>query len=967
MTRFRTARQYVRLIMTFTAGLWIAAAAFGQASSGNIYGTARERGGAVLPGVTITLTGVGAPHTFVTDSQGQFRFLSLSPGTYVVEGELSGFAKARRSADVAVGVNTDVDLVMTPSSSETITVTAASPVIDRRQVTSGASIDQIELKEVPSARDPWVVLQSVPGVLVDRVNIGGNKSGQQSYFVGKGVERNQTVWNLDGISSTDMSGNGGAAGFYLDFDSFQEFKVTTGSADPSIQTPGVQLDMVTKRGTNDLKGSGRYFWTGHQLQTTPSVPAEGKLYDLNVVNSIDQISEAGFEAGGPIINDRLWIWGAYARNPISTVVSGASTDYQKTDLWNYNAKINGQITPQNAAYAAYMYSNKTVDHRGLSSTRPVETSYKQTGPGWQYTAEDTHTFTPSLYVTGRFGAIVNGYHLDPVGGRNTQMYYDEDGIPHGSYYTFDQSMPQRQARLEGSKFLTTGTVNHELKFGLGYRRTPITSSSAVPGDQTYIDNSFGEVVITRNASPNYTSNYRHFYAGDTITAGNLTVTPGLRYDVQRAKNNPSSVAANSVFPDLLPAVNFAGDTRWLEWKSVSPRLGVNYALGTNLRTIAHASYSRYTDQIGAGAVGSNNPFYTIQYLYYYFDDLNGNGNAERNEFTDFDIARHVDPNNPGSPFSTGRVDYGMKPPKTDEYTLGIDREIGAAFAVGINGTYRKRTDTIWTAWEKTRGAGDFYTADDYVQSTPITGTLPNGQSYSVPFYKLKSSAPRPIYTVSTNRPDYYETYKGLELTATKRMQNHFMLRGSLTLTDWKQHLGAGSIWDPTPLLNSSSSGSSSASSCNTCPGATTLASSGGANGFINSRWATSVNGVVELPFHSTFGFAFTGREGYIIPYFRRVNNSNGFGNKRVLVSGFDQFRLPNLYDLDLRIAKNFSIMRGAGLELSADMFNTLNKQTVLWRDYRLYTATGTDLSAGSNDIQELQSPRIVRVGMRLTF
>ena len=113
--------------------------------------------------------------------------------------------------------------------------------------------------------------------------------------------------------------------------------------------------------------------------------------------------------------------------------------------------------------------------------------------------------------------------------------------------------------------------------------------------------------------------------------------------------------------------------------------------------------------------------------------------------------------------------------------------------------------------------------------------------------------------------------------------------------------------------------------------------------------------------------ALTGREGYIIPYFRRVNSSNGFGNKRVLVSGFDQFRLPNLYDVDFRIAKSFSVVRGAGIELSADLFNATNQQTVLWRDYRMYTANGPDLTAGNNDILELQSPRIIRVGARISF
>ncbi|MDQ6800996.1 MAG: TonB-dependent receptor [Acidobacteriota bacterium] len=956
--------------MTFTAGLWMfAIAALAQQSTGgNILGRATDKSGGALPGVTVTITGQAAPSTFVTDSQGQFRFLNLSPGKYNLSADLEGFSKIQKQVDVAIGSSTEVNLRLDPAVRETITVSAASPVIDRRQVSTGASIEQIELKEVPTARDPWVVLQSVPGVLVDRVNIGGNKSGQQSYFVGKGVERTQTVWNIDGVTSTDMSGSGGAAGFYLDFDSFQEFKVTTGSADPAVQTPGVQLNLVTKRGTNDFKGSARYYWTGHQLQTDPKVPAEGATYPtpLTTVNSINQISEVGAEVGGPIINDRMWAWGSYSRNPINTVVSGSSKQYQKTDLWNYNAKFNGQITPQNAGFFGYMYSNKTVAHRSIGASRPVETSYNQTGPGWQYTLEDTHNFTPSLFATGRLGRIVNGYHLDPVGGRETQKYVDVNGIPHGSYQSFDQSMPQKQANLDASKFFNLGNLNHELKFGFGYRSTPVTSATVYPGDQVVARFDFGEAQITRAAKPNYGSSYRNFYMGDTLTAGNLTVNAGFRYDLQRAKNGPSTVEANGLFPDLMPAASYPGDTRSLEWKSIAPRLAATYALGSTKRTLLRTSYARYADQINAGAVGPNNPFYNVQVLWYYWVDTNKNSRVDRGELTTFDTQTNFDRTNPASGRSTGRVDYGMKPPKTDEYVLGLEREVGSAFAVGLDYTYRKRTDLVWTVFEKTRGAGDFYTAADYQLSTssrvpPQTGTLPDGSSYTVPIYVLKSGIPTPLWKVTTNRPDYSIKYSGLELTATKRMQNNWMLRGNVTWSDWTQKMGPNGVpnGEPTPLL--------SGASCATCIGTQTYASAGGSNGYINSRWAGSLNGVYQFPRQVTFGLAFTARQGYVIPYYRNLNTRDGFGTQSILVSRFDQFRLPTLRDLDLRVAKTFSIVRGAGIELSADVFNVTNEQTVLWRDYQLRNAIGTTFSGGQNTIQELQSPRIVRVGARISF
>ena len=192
MHRHQNCQRYVHLIMTFTAGLvMLAAAAFGQTelSTGSVSGKVTDKsGGGGLSGVTVSLSGIGAPQTFMTDGEGNYRFLSLSPGHYILSAELQGMGRVQRTADVTVGKNTEADFKLSPSVSEAITVTAATPVIDRREIGTGANIEQIELKEVPTARDPWVVLQSVPGVMIDRVNVGGNKSGQQSYFISKGVE-----------------------------------------------------------------------------------------------------------------------------------------------------------------------------------------------------------------------------------------------------------------------------------------------------------------------------------------------------------------------------------------------------------------------------------------------------------------------------------------------------------------------------------------------------------------------------------------------------------------------------------------------------------------------------------------------------------------------------------------------------------------------------------------------------------
>src|SRR4051794_8073795 len=259
---------------------------YGQLQTGNIFGHVQAKDGSMLPGVTVTLTGVGAPGTFVTDASGAFRFLNLSPGAYALKAELAGFGTStRQGISVNIGRNADVTMTLNPSASESITVTAEAPLLDVRRAGTGATVTKVELEKVPTGRDPWVILQQTPGVLIDRLNVGGSESGQQSSYTAKGVTSDQATWNVDGVNITDVGALGSSPTYY-DFDSFEEMQVTTGGTDVRILTPGVQLNMVTKRGTNDIKGSARYFRTDGSWQSNPKIPgnASGTLLSDRIFN-----------------------------------------------------------------------------------------------------------------------------------------------------------------------------------------------------------------------------------------------------------------------------------------------------------------------------------------------------------------------------------------------------------------------------------------------------------------------------------------------------------------------------------------------------------------------------------------------------------------------------------------------------------------------------------------------------------
>ena len=982
---------------------------FAQIQSGNIYGHVQAKDGSPLPGVTVTLTGVGAPQEFVTDSTGAFRFVNLSPGNYQLKADLAGYGTAtRQGIAVNIGRNADVTMNLNPSVAESITVTAEAPLLDVRKTGTGATVTKVELEKVPTGRDPWVILQQTPGVLIDRVNVGGNESGQQSNYVGKGTVASQSTWNVDGVNITDV-GSLGSSPAYYDFDSFEELQITTGGTDPRIQTPGVQLNMVTKRGTNDVRGSGRYLNTNHSLQSDPRIPSEATSY-LAHVNQIDNIEDYGLEIGGPIVRDKLWLWGAYSNQQIdlltATILQSGNRFLDKTKLENQNLKLNAQPLTSNSLSIADNYGNKIKLGRNVGPTRFPETSWNQsndyngssgslTNPT-MWKIEDTQIIGSNLYLTGLYSKVQGGFRLIADNGKGCKdlacgldslpSYVDVagDGAYHRTYESYDTIRPQTQYRVDGSTFFNTGSISNELKFGFGYRKADVRSISIWPGDQlTYMfGDGTGGAKLFRPTDFTYGVKSNDAYAGDTILLGNLTVQAALRYDQQKGSVAGGSIAGNSVLGADFPAISW-GSITGLKWNSVSPRLGLTYTLGSNKQTLIRADYSRYVDQLGGSIVYNVSPG-AYQYLYYYFNDLNNDKIAQANEIDRSSLINYggVDPNKLTAANQLFRWDTNMKPPHTDEFILGFEHELMSDLSVGINGTYRKLSDFIWNVGEHTQGAGNFYTPADYVQTSTLLSTncngrdgcvqvpfLPSGKAdVTVPYYVLKDGVSAPVYYVTTNRPGYNQTYTGLELSATKRMSNRWMLRGNFTLQDWKQHISDSGIADPTFNRGSLSGAGVSPrwlTGCNACDGSEVLLGSGTGSGskggvYINSKWAYNLTGVYQIPvIETSFGFNLTGRQGYAVPYVYRAITSEG--PKYVLLSDrTDTYRLPDLTELDLRLAKDVRISR-FGLTLSVDAFNILNSNTILQRDIRRL-----NLST-SNHVTEVQSPRVLRLGARLTF
>src|SRR6185369_8019124 len=314
----------VRTVLAFLAVLLIATAAAAQQPTGEIFGKATDQSGALLPGVTVTLSAPSLlqPLTAVTSATGTYQFPRLDVGTYSVKFELTGFKSVvNDGVMVTVGFSAQINAQMAVSAvQETITVTGVSPIVDTRNTGTRQTFTNELLQSIPSARDPWVILQQTAGIAMDRENVGGNMSGQQSSFVSRGGMTLNNKFSLDGVDITDMAATGSSPTYY-DFDAFEELTVNTGGVDVTQQTGGVGVNLVTKSGTDRFKGSSRFYATDKKLESQNITDAQ-RIQGASSGNPIQNIKDYGVEAGGPLKKGRAWIWGAIGKQTIGVGVVG---------------------------------------------------------------------------------------------------------------------------------------------------------------------------------------------------------------------------------------------------------------------------------------------------------------------------------------------------------------------------------------------------------------------------------------------------------------------------------------------------------------------------------------------------------------------------------------------------------------------------------------------------------------------
>jgi len=439
---------------------------------GQIFGKATDTSGGVLPGVTVTVTGgqLQQPLTAVTTDSGAYQFPVVPIGNYTVTFELSGFKKSTRpNVPVTSGFNAEINATMEVGSmTDEITVSAAAPVVDTKKTTTGATFTAEILEKIPTARDPWQIINMTPGVQAG-LNVGGSSSGQQVGLSSRGTAAS-VQWNLEGGSITDLSSNSSPS--YFNFDAFEQISVVNGGGDVSVQSSGLSINLVTKSGSNVFKGSIVGTFENDKMQmsnVSEDLFSRGTGGFLSG-NPIKQIYTASIEYGGPVLKNKLWWWAAADKQDINVGVlnyfdpdisaqcatyanaqktgqlAGLVTygDLQKvqdclakdqTVIKNMQGKLNYTLNASHKFQYMLTTDNKFRNARGASANTAKEATFTQTSDApWKLplqTHQGTHTWIASdrLVFNSMYTYVKGGFFLD---------YQDTDACGQSRYMGFDK-------------------------------------------------------------------------------------------------------------------------------------------------------------------------------------------------------------------------------------------------------------------------------------------------------------------------------------------------------------------------------------------------------------------------------------------------------------------------------------------------------------------------------------------------
>ncbi len=897
---------------------------------GAIAGVARDQSGALVPGVTVEASSpalIQGRRATTTGGNGEYRIVDLRPGEYTVTFSHEGFRTVKREgitlgASFTVTVNVELQVGQT---AQEMTVSDAPPLVDVQNSLTEKEMNRTTLDQIPTGRDPFAVGQIIPGVSTATPDVGGTQGMQQPTLQVHGSNADDNVFEVDGmmIQHTGFSGN--QTGFYYNDTMMQAETFLTSSLPAEAPVGGIQINMIPQEGGNQFHGS--VFGTGAtQSMQSDNSSAALVAAGLKARNKIDTIYDLDAGLGGPIVKDRLWFFSSFRRwgsnnflaNTFTPEGAQAIDDTRLTDI---SLRLTYQINKDNKLSVSYDRGFKFRGHRpnnliGVAFSDPLADVQQKSWMNYMGQAHWTSTVTNRLLVD------VGATYM-PV---NYNLFF-EPGAKPGTIAQWDivnstmTGISPRQDLDRGSYTTVVAnaayvTGSHNLKTGIQYRSGYFQESFQMNGDMIQLlSNGVPTSVRIYNTPLTHREDMNPdlgwFLQDSWRVNPRLTLNLGIRFDYM-SMSIPAQGAPGGYWQ---PARSFPAENGIVGWNTWSPRFGFAWDVFGNGKTAIKGGVSKYDVLEGTSLAQNVNP-----------------------NFIAFSTCpwTSLTPPTPGQALTgcTGfsgnnnHIDPNMKRPYQWEYTVMIQRQIGANTSVGV-GYYGRNFYDLFGVVNLA------VTPDDY---TPVTITNPLGGSLTV--YNQLPSTLGKFNLLQKTMPSLYEHYNGVEFQVNSRIQKATVFAGFTIGKDYGTPSGTGTdLNNPNNLINYA-----------------------GNEGY-DEPYQLRAGFTYQLP--GKIEFSGSLRENSGLPESRTYNVTQAIVpgltqvTQAVLAAAPGAFRYPWQNLLDLRFSRVFKFRERIGIEPMIDLYNTFNSGAITSE----VTTIGSSLGKPSN----IDMGRLLRLGGRITF
>jgi hypothetical protein len=968
-------RWFQRAVLVMGALMLAVAPAFAQgggaSSTGSISGQVVDDSGAVLPGVTVTATSpaqMGAP-TAITNEEGIYRFPSVPPGEYKLTFELAGFSTlVREGIRVTVGFNAGVNVKLGVATlQETVTVSGESPVVDTTATRIQTNFDQQQLASLPNARDMWSLLAASPSITLNRVDVGGSTAGTQTTYFAYGYSgQNRPL--IEGINTTEGTA---AAGFYLDYGSFEEVFIGAAGNSAEMPNPGVLTQFVSKSGGNNFSVNVYYDYENEKIQSRNL--AADQIQPNTAIrpdgNRLTGYYNLNLGVGGPIIRDKIWFFGAYLnqQNKVAAPPAGSFLDGTtfRTKLFNYTAKGTYQLSQNNKFIGYLQHGTKQQPNRTDNSNRllvPVvhitaDSSVLQDSPSWVYKGEWNGTFGQNAFVEVRAGQF--GYNFGLVS--NTQDFRYES-IDTGQVIGGGRDWMNRRRRNQYTASVSFFKDNfaggsHNLKVGGEY----LDESGNIIWNEYYRDQVIHLVtgpltgplsattpVGVRLHNPSSSKNglkQISMFITDSWTIDRLTLNVGARFD-RYTPWLPAQTVPVSRFNPV--EAQIPENSSVLTFNHIVPRFGATYDLMGDGKTVLKGNWGRFYFNTGVNLADAVNPNTSNQYADYTWND-NGDRLYQPGE------EGVVGQNFRYTGVASVALDAGLENAYTDEASVFVEREVMRDLGVRV-GYVWKKDNNGWQQIVPNRPFAAYNVPVTVVDPGPDGLAATTADNGTLQLLNLDNPAGRPITQLVTNIDGYEGTYRTLEFSSNKRYSDRWSMNASFSYT-WTEEFGNNYFNNRTGLTVNQFA---FFGSYPTNPNERTHNEYTGWNaklsGTVDAGWGLRVTPVLKSQSGAPYGRVVNvaGCSTTV------VTNCLNYGAQPILVEPIGTRRQDTVTLLDFRVEKQIPIPQSrARLGLFFDLFNVTNSNTAV----NLAWASGARFERATTVIP----PRIAKFGVKFDW